>query len=80
MPETPYMETEALLAILNEDDELAAEIVAGMLDKEVAQYVRKIKHLLEIIAVDVRRRQHQTWVDIQGEGGVGSSQKEEHSD
>lgn len=36
MSETPYTETEALLAVMNDDDERLAELLAGMLSVELA--------------------------------------------
>lgn len=37
MAETPYVETEVLLALLNEDEEHAIELIRGMSESERAQ-------------------------------------------
>lgn len=36
MPETPYVETEALLAVMNEDDERLFNVLDRMLPNELA--------------------------------------------
>lgn len=65
MPETPYMETEALLAILNGDREGATRIVAEMLDGEVHRFSNQVGFLLDVVAGDIRRRR------LLAQGGTG---------
>jgi hypothetical protein len=54
--ETPYTETEALLAIMNGDREECAALLVGMLDGEVQRYANQVQCLLDTISGDIRRR------------------------
>lgn len=69
MPETPYMETEALLAILNGDRRGAAAIVRRMLDGEVTQFYHEVQVLQDVVFRETRRRRWRT--QLLAQGGTG---------
>lgn len=55
--ETPYAETEALLAVLNDNDERCNEILRDMLWGELYVFLDKLNHLISL-GRDERNRRH----------------------
>lgn len=55
MPESPYVETEALLAAMNGDHERAEEILAGFLPGELRTFDDQVTLLRDLIARVQRR-------------------------
>lgn len=59
MPETPYVETEALLAVMNGDREAAEKILADFYDSELAKFNMQLQFLRDVIDGVQRARNHQ---------------------
>ena len=49
-PETPYVETEALLAAMNSDIDRTESLLAGMLPNELRAFERQVELLSDLIA------------------------------
>jgi hypothetical protein len=47
--ETPYVETEALLAVMNEDDGRLQHLLDGMSHSELALFARQLDNLLHAV-------------------------------
>lgn len=47
---TPYAETECLLAVLNDDPALAAEIAGRMTAREQDEFVRRLDATIAVVA------------------------------
>jgi hypothetical protein len=47
--ETPYVETEALLAVMNEDDERLQSLLDGMYRRELSEFAAQAQKLHEAI-------------------------------
>ncbi len=57
--ETPYVETNALLAIMNGDRETAAEILADSSDRELQKLDDQLQFLRDVITAMLLARAHQ---------------------
>jgi len=49
-PETPYVETEALLAAMNSDIDRTESLLAGMLPNELRAFERQVELLVDLIS------------------------------
>lgn len=48
-PETPYVETEVLLALLNEDEEHAIELLTDMSESERGEFLATVGRLMQML-------------------------------
>lgn len=57
VPETPYVETEMLLAVMNGNHDGAVELIQGMLPRELQVFSDQLRFASEL----VHRRQRAGW-------------------
>ena len=65
MTETPYTETEALLAVMNDDWDRCVELLAGMLPGELIRFEEQAYRLHQLISSYGRQRRMQTRAEAQ---------------
>lgn len=65
MTETPYTETEALLAVMNDDWDRCVELLAGMLPGELRRFEDQAYRLHQLIGSYGRQRRMQTRAEAQ---------------
>lgn len=49
MSQTPFIETEALLAVMDDDEDRSRELLATMLPNELARFERQVDRLGELV-------------------------------
>ena len=71
-PETPYVETEVLLAVMNQDFSRAGSLALEMTRKERTELCAALGYARQVLeAADARMAEGDVWYDRQLAAGVG---------